>query len=175
MPAGVVVSGYHGGVPSLPPVVLLTDVDGTVLDASANTAGTFGEACGRRCTALVGAVTEGHLPVCTDTCMYEEPRDPMRVRAGGKSWRMTCAAAGERRVVVLEPLAEPSGEGWVSPREREVLALIAEGLTNVRIGRRLGLSKFTVRTHVEHLLEKLHVRTRTAAVARAIQLGILPG
>lgn len=161
-------------MPSLPPVVLLTDPDGVVLDASANAGDALGPACGRRCTHVVGAVSEGADPVCTDTCMYEEPRDPMRVRAAGKSWRMTCAAAGERRVVMLEPVAEASGEGFVSPREREVLALIAEGLTNVRIGRRLGLSKFTVRTHVEHLLEKLHVRTRTAAVARAIQLGILP-
>lgn len=160
--------------PSLPPVVLLTDADGLVLDASANAADALGQACGRRCTHVVGAVTDGDDAVCTESCMYGEPRDPLRVRAGGRAWRMTCAAAGERRVVMLEPLAEPSGEGWVSPREREVLGLIAQGLTNARIGRRLGLSRFTVRTHVEHLLEKLHVRTRTAAVARAIQLGILP-
>ncbi len=159
---------------TLLPVVLLTDPDGTILDASPNTTRSLGEACGRRCTSVVGAVGEDDSPVCTETCMYEEPRDPMRVRAQGRSWRMTCASAGDaKRVVMLEPVAEPTGGGFVSPREREVLELIAQGLTNARIGRRLGLSRFTVRTHVEHVLEKLHVRTRTAAVARAIQLGIL--
>lgn len=157
-----------------PPVVLLTDPHGTIHQASSGAEACLGPAEGRSCRFVVGAVTEDDQPVCTATCMYEEPRGPTRVRVNDKSYRMTCAEAGDQRVVMLEPLAE-GGAGWVTPREHEVLTLLAQGLTNARIARRLNVSKFTVRTHVEHLLEKLHVRTRTAAVARAIQLGILSG
>jgi DNA-binding CsgD family transcriptional regulator len=157
-----------------PPVVLLTDPAGTIHHASAGAEACLGPTEGRCCRFVVGATTEDDEPVCTATCMYEEPRSPTRVRVHDKPYRMTCAEAGDQRVVMLEPLVEGGG-GWVSPRELEVLALVSQGLTNARIARRLILSTFTVRTHVEHLLEKLHVRTRTAAVARAMQLGILPG
>ncbi len=156
------------------PVVYVTDPHGTILKESGAASACLGPSEGLCCREVVGAVTEDNRPVCTATCMYEEPRDAMRVKVKDKPFRMTCAEAGDQRVVILEPLVEAGG-GYVSPRELEVLGLIAQGLTNARIARRLDLSKFTVRTHVEHILEKLHVRTRTAAVARAIQLGILGG
>lgn len=54
----------------------------------------------------------------------------------------------------------------LSAREMQVLRLIAEGLTNGRIGERLGISPRTVGTHVQHIYDKLHVRTRAAAAAR---------
>jgi DNA-binding CsgD family transcriptional regulator len=53
----------------------------------------------------------------------------------------------------------------VTPREREVLTLVAEGLTNREIGRRLGISPGTVRSHLEHAYPKLGVSTRTAATS----------
>jgi DNA-binding CsgD family transcriptional regulator len=52
-------------------------------------------------------------------------------------------------------------------RERDVLALVAEGFTNREIARRLFISPATVRTHLEHIYEKLGVQTRTAAVRAA--------
>jgi DNA-binding NarL/FixJ family response regulator len=58
-------------------------------------------------------------------------------------------------------------------REREVLELMAEGLTNAEIGARIHCSPLTVKTHVSHLLTKLEARDRAAAVARAIRLGII--
>jgi DNA-binding NarL/FixJ family response regulator len=54
----------------------------------------------------------------------------------------------------------------VSAREREVLALLAEGLTDREIGERLGISPRTVETHVGSLLSKLGVRNRAQAAAR---------
>jgi DNA-binding CsgD family transcriptional regulator len=55
----------------------------------------------------------------------------------------------------------------LTERELEVLQLVAEGLTNRKIARRLFISPATVRTHLEHVFEKLGVRSRTAAVRAA--------
>jgi DNA-binding NarL/FixJ family response regulator len=57
----------------------------------------------------------------------------------------------------------------LSPRESEVLELIAEGLTNREIGRQLFISEATVKVHVGKILEKLGVRSRTEAAIRAAE------
>ena len=59
----------------------------------------------------------------------------------------------------------------LSPREKEVLALLAQGLSNAEIGRALFISPVTVKVHVRHVYEKLGVRSRAAAALRATQLG----
>lgn len=60
----------------------------------------------------------------------------------------------------------------LSQREREVLALLAEGLSNAVIAQRLGISEFTVKRHVQNLLGKLRVPTRAAAAAHAARWGL---
>ena len=62
----------------------------------------------------------------------------------------------------------PTAEG-LSARESEILALIAEGLSNKEIGARLGISHCTVRTHLMHIFDKLHVRCRTEAAAKYLR------
>jgi DNA-binding NarL/FixJ family response regulator len=62
----------------------------------------------------------------------------------------------------------------LSARETEVLALVALGLTNAEIGRRLYLSEATVKTHLLRASAKLGVSGRTAAVTKAIETGALP-
>jgi DNA-binding CsgD family transcriptional regulator len=62
----------------------------------------------------------------------------------------------------------------LSLREMDVLALIADGLSNKEIAARLNVSANTVKTHVARVLEKLEVRRRTAALAKARELGLLP-
>ena len=60
----------------------------------------------------------------------------------------------------------------LSQREREVLALLAEGMTNREIAARLYIAGATVKTHVARVLEKLHVRSRTEAAAYAARAGL---
>jgi DNA-binding NarL/FixJ family response regulator len=59
----------------------------------------------------------------------------------------------------------------LSRRETEIHALIAAGLTNREIAERLVISEATVKLHVHHVLEKLGVRTRTAAALRKLAQG----
>ena len=61
----------------------------------------------------------------------------------------------------------------VTPREREVLRLLAEGLTNRQIAERLVVSEHTVHRHVTNILRKLGVTSRTAAAAHAVRSGLL--
>jgi LuxR family transcriptional regulator, maltose regulon positive regulatory protein len=70
--------------------------------------------------------------------------------------------------------AVPDGPlGALTPREREVLRLVAEGLTNHQIADRLVLSEHTVHRHVGNLLRKLALPSRTAAASLAVQQGLL--
>ncbi len=62
---------------------------------------------------------------------------------------------------------ESEGHALLTPRELEVLAALAEGMTNKAIARRLDISLHTVKFHVESLFRKLGARTRTEAVAKA--------
>jgi DNA-binding NarL/FixJ family response regulator len=61
----------------------------------------------------------------------------------------------------------------LSPREIEVLSLLAEGLSNQEISRRLFLSQATVKTHLVHIYAKLRVDSRTAAVAAGQARGLI--
>lgn len=60
-----------------------------------------------------------------------------------------------------------------TPREREVLQLLSEGIANREIARRLGVSTHTVKFHVNTIFEKLDAHTRTEAVTRAARLGLI--
>ncbi|GGR43386.1 hypothetical protein GCM10008959_00310 [Deinococcus seoulensis] len=67
----------------------------------------------------------------------------------------------------------PPGDVSLTPRERDVLALLAEGLSNKRAARDLGVSESTVKFHVQALYSKLGVQSRAGAVARGISLGLV--
>lgn len=61
----------------------------------------------------------------------------------------------------------------LTPREREVLQLLSEGLSNRRIAERLGISEHTVKFHVNAILGKLGAEGRTEAVVQAVRLGLV--
>src|SRR3954447_7093712 len=81
------------------------------------------------------------------------------VLAAGRGEPLVAASMARRM------LSEPDPLGELSAREREVLELVAAGLTNRGIGERLYLSEATVKTHVRSVLKKLHARNRAEAAA----------
>jgi LuxR family maltose regulon positive regulatory protein len=74
------------------------------------------------------------------------------------------AVAADSRQPLIEPLTD---------RERQVLRLLAQGFSNQAIAERLVIAVGTVKTHTASLYRKLGVSSRTQAVARATQLGLL--
>ena len=86
---------------------------------------------------------------------------------------------------LVEAIARKSGSGWappdeshlpddLTPREAEVLALIAEGLSNADIAARLYVSEATVKSHINHLYTKTGARDRAQAVVYAYRNGLAP-
>jgi len=65
-----------------------------------------------------------------------------------------------------EPVAAAAEVEDLSPREREILELLAEGFPNKQIAGRMGVTDGTVRWHLRHIYNKLHVRSRTAAALK---------
>ncbi len=70
------------------------------------------------------------------------------------------------------PRAEAEGPS-LSPRESEILVLISKGLSNPQVASALGVSRATVRTHLEHIYAKLDVSNRTEAVTEGIRKGLI--
>ena len=115
------------------------------------------------------------------------------IEAGASGYLLKAAPeaeilAGVRSVVAGETVLAPSiaaklvsrvrqdatsAAPSLSPRELEVLRLVAEGRSNPEIARKLFIGEATVKTHLLHVFEKLGVNDRTRAVTRAMELGLL--
>ncbi len=91
-------------------------------------------------------------------------RDPVGRRRGQH-------ARAQRRLPPPRPDAVPAAT--LTAREPQVLELVAEGLSNRQIGKRLFLSETTIKTHLVHIYAKLDVDSRTAAVAAATRRGLI--
>jgi RNA polymerase sigma factor (sigma-70 family) len=72
--------------------------------------------------------------------------------------------ASQRKQSLIDPL---------TPRETEILRLIAQGMTNIEIAQRLVITEGTVKNHVTAILSKLEVEDRTQAALRGKMLGLL--
>jgi DNA-binding NarL/FixJ family response regulator len=77
-----------------------------------------------------------------------------------------------RKFTRIQRPAPPKQAAELTEREREILRLIATGLSNPEIGRKLHISDTTVKTHVTHILQKLGLRDRVQAVVLAYQTGL---
>lgn len=110
--------------------------------------------------------------------------DAVRVIAGGEA---LLAPAVTRRLISEFAKLQPKPDGpdagqraarleSLTPRETQVLRLVAEGLSNTEIAQRLVVTEETVKTHVSRVLAKLGLRDRTQAVVTAYESGlVVPG
>jgi len=109
----------------------------------------------------------------TSTEILEALRDvqnggsPMSTHIARKVVQSFQASARPTAAAVAAPAAEPSED--LSPREQEVLNLLSQGFMYKEISDQLGISFETVRTYIRRIYEKLHVRTRTEAVAKVLR------
>jgi DNA-binding CsgD family transcriptional regulator len=113
----------------------------------------------------------GRLPLEITRWLAEQPLDgppaPLSVAGPGGTLVVELDRRRGARVLLLEERAAAGrGPDALSAREREVLALVRDGLRNAEIAEALWVSPSTVGKHLENIYEKLDVHTRTAAVAR---------
>ncbi len=94
------------------------------------------------------------------------------VRAVARGEAVFGAGVAARLLGLFSHVAAASPFPQLTEREHEVLGLVARGMDNTAIARRLGLSGKTVRNHVSNVITKLHVADRSAAVLRAREAGL---
>ncbi|TDD18955.1 response regulator transcription factor [Kribbella turkmenica] len=122
-------------------------------------------------TDILHAVEAGAAGYLLKDTPHADLLDGIRAAARGETVLAPPVAArlmSRLRTPTAPATAQPS------PRELEVLAAVARGLSNAEIGRELFIGEATVKTHLQRLFTKLDVDDRTRAVTVAIEQGLLP-
>jgi DNA-binding CsgD family transcriptional regulator len=147
------------------------------------------------CWAAIGGVDAAGAAVCRPGCDYGRraragcplPAHELYVRrtdGGRRRVRASMIAlpetGGGGYAIVMQDQHDPAGPadpggGRLTPRQREVLTLIAEGLPVRAVALRLGLSEATVRNYVRRILLCLGCHSQLEAVAAARRTGLIPG
>jgi two-component system, NarL family, response regulator DevR len=123
--------------------------------------------------AVLAALMAGASGFLLKNAGHDELLRAIRAVAAGESLLDPAVTrAVTQRLVELTTNGEHPLLRSLSAREREVLALVAQGATNREIAERLVISETTARNHVSHILDKLGVRRRAEAAVLAAQLGL---
>ncbi|MGB2694009.1 MAG: response regulator transcription factor [Dehalococcoidia bacterium] len=123
--------------------------------------------------AVVASIMAGAAGYVTKNVARAQLLDALRAVARGESL-LDSKVTGPLLDRLKELSAKETADDPLSAREREVLALIARGLTNKQIAEKLVISEHTARNHVTNILDKLGFSRRAEAAAYAARLGLLP-
>jgi DNA-binding CsgD family transcriptional regulator len=161
--------------------VIVTGGDGTVISQNKPARRMLGPGTGKYCWDVVGRLEGARMLPCRRGCVLElfasgiEGSKESEFKLGGERHHLTCTPTNGVVVCMLSPMNGESQRNIesLSPREREILTLLADGETTSTAADRLGVCESTVRTHVERMRSKLCVNTRAAVVAEGFRLGYL--
>ena len=120
---------------------------------------------------IFGAIRAGAIGYLLKDTEAQELRRAIKAAAAGQVQLSPQVAAR----LLREQQKPPAPAEELTPREREVLQLLAHGLANKEIARDLGIGEKTVKTHVSNILSKLDVLSRTQAAVLAVQMGLVSG
>jgi len=161
--------------------VVIAAADGRVKDQDPRALRIFGQGIGRDCWDVVGALEGAAGLPCAPRCVQ-------RLLASGvdhgvktsfsvqdRPHCLNCIPVGDTVVCVITGQASERAEPWerLTPRELEILKLVAQGGTTASIAGQLGLSGATVRTHIEHMRTRMNTATRASLVAKCFRLGLV--
>lgn len=118
---------------------------------------------------VIEAMKAGALGYLSKAMGAAELLEAVRLAAAGET-----VLSSRAQAALARPLRSGKPAQVLSPRELDVLALLAEGLSNVEIGQRLGIGESTVKTHVSNVLGKLALSDRTQAAIYAWRQGLVP-
>jgi DNA-binding NarL/FixJ family response regulator len=179
-------------VRDLSPQVVLMDVEMPVMDGIESTRQIKEMSPATRVIMLTShksdqtifaALSAGANGYCLKNIGPQQLSTVIRMVADGAAWldpgianRVLSAYANHDSHTIAAPklaAKQQKSSLSLSPRETEVLRLVADGLSNQRIAEKLGLGLETVKTHMRHIMEKLAVSDRTEAAVKAMKQGIM--
>ncbi len=118
--------------------------------------------------SVVGAVRAGAIGYLYKNAQPEELRRAIKAAGAGKVWLSPEASAR-----LVTQVRAPGSPESLTPRETEVLRLLARGASNKEISVALHLGPQTVKTHVSNILAKLGIHSRTQAALYAVKIGLI--
>jgi DNA-binding NarL/FixJ family response regulator len=121
---------------------------------------------------VLAALSAGADAYCVKSSDAATVLDAVRIVAGGGAYFDSRIAHVVMRRLGA-PAATPTADSPLTPRELDVLRLIADGVGNVEIGERLHIGLGTVKSHIRDILEKLSANDRTQAAVNAMRRGYL--
>jgi len=161
--------------------VVVAGSDGKVVTQSEIAARVFGDGVGANCWDVVGDLSGASGLPCERGCVQRlllsgpDKVNKTYFTHQKSNLCLSCVPVGDTVVCTVTGLASelPGMFERLTPREREILVLVADGHDTDEIAESLAVQPSTIRTHVENMRNRLGVRTRAALVARAFRLGVI--